>query len=367
MKGIIMMRAKYLFIVTVVLSAIIMFTSCQEEPTSVEPQDATQQGLTKFSIPAGATFESATFNIHLWQFGGCGDEKKDVLLRRITSPWEELVVTWNNFGGSFAPEVEGSFFADAVGYYSADVTALVGNWLDGTQPNYGLLLDYVQNNPRAVFNSRENTNGSHPYLEICYILNGVTICEQIEPLGDTTIFEEIPDANFGALPDLVIGWFCVSPFDKYALVMFDLEPTPQEDCETAYAFGDELSTCFLDIPEINSNNWGWSNGPISDPSSYSWDIYAGAGQCDITKGTLVGTLDVDYSGGTATVTYNIDPDFTLDETHLYVGNEILADKNGNFTTAPGQFPFSGQTSYTIDGLSGDIFVVAHSVVCGDFD
>ena len=142
---------------------------------------------------------------------------------------------------------------------------------------------------------------------------------------------------------------------------------PEPDCETAYAYGDDLATCFLDIPGVESNNWGWSNGPISDPSSYSWDIYAGAGQCDITKGTLVGTLDVDYSGGTCTVTYNIDGDFTLEETHLYVGNDILPKKNNKWTTAPGQFPLSGGDTFTIDGLSGDIYVVAHSVVCGDYD
>ena len=365
-----MMRAKYLFIVTVVLSAIIMFTSCQEEPTSVEPQDATQQGLSKFSIPDGATYVSATFNIHLWQWGGYGVREKDVNLHRITEPWEEMVVTYNSFDTSYVlSEIEGSFHAAAIGWYSADVTALVGNWMDGTHPNYGLLLDHVPDNPRAVFNSRESTYGNHPYLEICYILNGVTVCEQIEPLGDATIFQEKPDVNFGADQSLYVGWWGYSPYDKQAIVMFDLEPTPPEpDCETAYAFGDNLATCFLDIPEANSNNWGWSNGPISDPSSYSWDIYAGAGQCDITKGTLVGTLDVDYSGGTVTVAYNIDTDFTLDETHLYVGNEILArDKNGNYTTAPGQYPYSGEASYTIDGLSGDIYVVAHSVVCGDYD
>ena len=147
----------------------------------------------------------------------------------------------------------------------------------------------------------------------------------------------------------------------------ECEP-PSYDCETAYAYGDDLATCFIDIPGVNSNNWGWSNGPISDPSSYSWDIYAGAGQCDISKGTLVGTLDVDYSGGTVTVTYNIDADFTLEETHLFVGDEMLPRKHNNkFTTAPGQFPYSGESSFTIDGLSGDIYVVAHSVVCGDYD
>ena len=93
MKGIIMMRVKYLLIITVVLSAIIMFTGCQKEPTPVEPQDATQQELSKFSIPEGATFESATFYIYVKEPNG-----QNINLHRITSPWNELNpdgVTWN--------------------------------------------------------------------------------------------------------------------------------------------------------------------------------------------------------------------------------------------------------------------------------
>ncbi|RLD65281.1 MAG: hypothetical protein DRI95_09070 [Bacteroidetes bacterium] len=142
---------------------------------------------------------------------------------------------------------------------------------------------------------------------------------------------------------------------------------PEPECETAYAYGEDYATCFLNIPGVNSNNWGWSNGPL-DEGTYSWPIYAGAGQCNIDHGTWVGTLDVDYSGGTCTVTYNIDSEFTLEETHLFVGDEYLPrNKKNKFTTAPGQFPYSGESSFTIDGLSGEIYVVAHSVVCGDYE
>ena len=237
MKGIIMMRAKYLLFTMVVLSAILMFTSCQEEPTSVEPLDATQQELSKFSIPDGATFLSATFNIHLWQWAGDGTQIKDINVHRITSPWEELVVTWNNFGGCFAPAVEGSFNVAALGFYSVDVTALVGNWLDGTHPNYGLLLDPAINYPRAYFNSRENsyngTIGDAPYMEICYELNGATVCEQIEPIGDATLWEVAPNTNLGADESLYCAMWgpAGEDYDKQPIVMFDIESTPQVDCE----------------------------------------------------------------------------------------------------------------------------------------
>jgi hypothetical protein len=146
-------------------------------------------------------------------------------------------------------------------------------------------------------------------------------------------------------------------------------PPPLGGCETAYAFGESVATCFLNIPGVNSNNWGWSNGAIG-AGSYSWPIYAGAGQCNIGNGIHVGTLQVNYTPPTATVTYTMFNGYVLNETHLYVGNQILPKKNNKFTTAPGQFPYkheslNGVTSdtFTINGLSGNIYVVAHSEAC----
>ena len=140
-------------------------------------------------------------------------------------------------------------------------------------------------------------------------------------------------------------------------------------CETAYAFGNDFANCFLAIPGVTSNNWGWSNGPIG-AGTYSWPIYSGAGQCDIQKGTLVGTLNVVYAPPTATITFNMGSNVRLSATHLYVGNDILAKKNNNkWTTAPGQFPYkhgslngANVDSYTITGLSGKIYIAAHSEV-----
>jgi len=107
--------------------------------------------------------------------------------------------------------------------------------------------------------------------------------------------------------------------------------------------------------------------------SCTFDIYAAAGQCDLTAGTLVGTLLVDYSpvAGYAWVTFYMNPPYTMDENHLYVGNEILPrDANGEYTVAPGQYPYihedlDGATTDTyMIWVSGNIYVVAHAVVCG---
>ncbi len=147
-----------------------------------------------------------------------------------------------------------------------------------------------------------------------------------------------------------------------------------ETCETGYAWGGDDAHCFS---EYGLNNWGWSNGPLS-PGSYEFEIHAGVGkQKDCpppTEETLVGTLTVDYDGSTAIVAYNMDTGFTMKATHLYVGNDPLPTKNGKYTTAPGNYPYKHDplndvttNTYTVTGLSGDIYVVAHAVVCGLFD
>lgn len=150
--------------------------------------------------------------------------------------------------------------------------------------------------------------------------------------------------------------------------------TNDRTCETAFARDNAASTCFIgkdfegDIAVNQFQRWGWSNGPLA-AGSYQMPIYAAAGQCDLSKGANVGTLGVEYNGSSATVTYSMKSGFTMDETHLYVGSAPLATKNGEYTVAPGQFPNTrnltkaSTDSFTVNGLSGNIYVVAHAVAC----
>ncbi len=153
------------------------------------------------------------------------------------------------------------------------------------------------------------------------------------------------------------------------------------NCETAFAYDDTNAACFIDIDEDGDaqgdfNRWGWSIGPLSlgVQTSYTFDIYTGAGQCDISKGTLVGTLTVEINGQMVTATYNMNSGSVLNEVHLYIGEEILPrDVNGDFTVAPGQYPLiddelGGITEYMFTNLEfpstvSAIYVVAHGVVC----
>lgn len=136
-------------------------------------------------------------------------------------------------------------------------------------------------------------------------------------------------------------------------------------CETAYAYGGCYAHCFS---KWGFSQWGWTNGPLK-PGSYTFYLYAGAGGCDPAKGKKVGWLAVNYNGSKAIVTYNMYYGYKMTETHLYVGNEPLPRKNGSYTVAPGQYPYShtldnaSTDQYIVTGLSGKIYVVAHAEVC----
>ncbi|HEX5001595.1 MAG TPA: hypothetical protein VFW78_03795 [Bacteroidia bacterium] len=159
---------------------------------------------------------------------------------------------------------------------------------------------------------------------------------------------------------------------------------PTETCtETAFAKGSN-SICFEDLqtligqPNGNGFRWGWSNGPITTPGTYTMTLWAGAGLCNTNNGTNVGTLTVVYTGTSATVTYNVVAPYMLTETHLYVGcTELYYDCNGSncgYTLAPGQFPYTADHgtpgvstyTYTVNNLScpNGIYVVAHASVKG---
>lgn len=151
------------------------------------------------------------------------------------------------------------------------------------------------------------------------------------------------------------------------------ESEDEESCETLFAIGGEdNSTCFLDD---GFNRWGWTIGPLTG-GDYTFDLYSGAGQCDTDKGTLVGSLSVNYDETLETIEidFTMQEGYTLNETHLYVGNDPYpTGQNGQNTVAPGQYPYQNQLdgassdSYSLEGISGEIYVIAHGVVCEDTD
>ena len=88
---------------------------------------------------------------------------------------------------------------------------------------------------------------------------------------------------------------------------------------------------------IDTDRWGWSIGPLPEGYTGSFEIYAAAGQNDITKGRHVGNLLVTYLGETLTAVFQALPGFGFNETHLYVGSDPLPMKGKNYTISPGAY------------------------------
>ena len=194
------------------------------------------------------------------------------------------------------------------------------------------------------------------------------------------------DASIEGIPELPEDVTCAGANLSYTLHVQDncssdectstFVVTPcEESCETAFAklpmIGEEdnpNSECFIDH---GFNRWGWTNKFEPIDSTYTLPLYAGAAQCDVDKGMLVGKVEVSYAGGILTVNYLMDDPYYLSEVHVNVGCGMFPTmKNGKETVAPGQFTFNAGgldevTEYTVEfsDIYGDFWVIAHGVSC----
>ncbi|HCY42787.1 MAG TPA: hypothetical protein DHV48_15800 [Prolixibacteraceae bacterium] len=145
------------------------------------------------------------------------------------------------------------------------------------------------------------------------------------------------------------------------------------ECNTAFGYnpaGNSNTTCFL---SDGFDRWGWTN-KISPETSTTLDLYAGAAKCSISAEKLAGNVKVDYFAGTVTVTYTINAGYFMSEAHIYVGSTkypmVKQGKQTIASVAPGQYSHVNATltnattySYSFSGKSGDLYVIAHAVVC----
>lgn len=159
-------------------------------------------------------------------------------------------------------------------------------------------------------------------------------------------------------------------FPYVAYQLCGLDCTVLEGCETAFAKGGYVFASDARAnPEglaslgLARNRWGWAIRRTGTGTTVH-NIYAGAGQNNISRGTLVGTVSIGWDGTTATATYELASGVVMTEAHLYAGNTAPT------TIAPGQYgniasfltPTSSHT-FTVP-LSGDeAWFIVHAVVC----
>ncbi len=190
------------------LAIAILAVSCDQNPAPFEPGSkgtANEIGTTYYVIPAGATLQSATFNVYI-----SAAPNQTVNIHRATAPWDENTVTYNSFADSYDPAIITSFVSAANGFISVDITGLVQSWLDGTYENDGLFLEQGTTQFTQYLTSEVANVDLRPYFELCFNTGGGTECVTIKrgvegAVADTYLRWNTPDVNYGDSDYLYTG------------------------------------------------------------------------------------------------------------------------------------------------------------------
>ncbi|MCB7481284.1 PKD domain-containing protein [Christiangramia sediminis] len=217
------------------------------------------------------------------------------------------------------------------------------------------------------------------------------------------------DGTSGLISGVAVGEYYViakSPDGCLSAIAPAILLTPDcLTCETAFAKdsdsadGKDSSYCFIDdnVPNyensLTEERWGWTN-EYTQAEYTTWtesdplvlDLYAAAGQCDISKGALAGYVEVYFvpngkapGAGTFVVEYisnETELGWLIEGAQFYIGEDPYP-KNGkgknadDYTVAPGKYPFTIDTDATnhimLDSLECDgvdkIYIIAHAEVC----
>ncbi len=125
-----------------------------------------------------------------------------------------------------------------------------------------------------------------------------------------------------------------------------VDPPTSFSYQTTYAYFGEDSIPF----DINGQPWGWY--AMFMPGTY--ELYAGAGLNDLSKGTYVGDLTVDEYGNVSYILfegYEVNLEEGNPEVHFYIGEEVPE-------RIPGQWK-------TVD-MTNPLYMTFHLVVGGDY-
>lgn len=205
----------------------LLAVGCQRDiaPTSSGLTNVADEPMTRnLNDPlAAATVTSATLTLYVTSTAG-----NTVEVHRITSPWLENTVTWNNFAGAYDPTIVTTFVGAPPGLVTVDITSLVQGWMDGTYPNYGLYLKQAGTNT-FYRSSEDGLQATRPKIEICVMGGGCTTVQRglSGTIADAYISALEPDRNEGAGVFLATGYpEGAIERNKGSLIQFSLPEEP---------------------------------------------------------------------------------------------------------------------------------------------
>lgn len=200
------------------------------------------------------------------------------------------------------------------------------------------------------------SGGTAPYT---YLWNNDETTQDLTNLGPGTYSVIITDANGcnTALREILVE-------------------EPQEVKWVAFARKTypEMVHCFLDDPLLDQyefTQWGWTNGALAPSETFisTYELFTNVSGCDVSKATKVGEMKVHYFEGTATATITLNNGYTMKESRMYIGNDMLPKFEGDFTVDPAHYPFvhtglgtAASDAFTVNGLSGNVYIIGYVVL-----
>jgi hypothetical protein len=146
-------------------------------------------------LPPGTQVQSAELDLYLHSNSGSADV---VEAHRVTRDWLEGTgapnsgASWNRYngfslwgtpGGDYDPQAAASFVASGTGWKSLDLSDLAQAWVDGTYPNYGLILlspPAAGNNEKEYRSSDSSTCAERPKLRVTYACECGQACDLLK-------------------------------------------------------------------------------------------------------------------------------------------------------------------------------------------
>jgi len=109
----------------------------------LNPDGMIVRSLVKFdtsAIPVGTSISSAALRVYMVASYDYPSTPRTITPYRVGSSWTESGVIWNSQPSIAEAYGSASITSEAFGWYSFDVTNLVRGWVNGTLPNYGIML-----------------------------------------------------------------------------------------------------------------------------------------------------------------------------------------------------------------------------------
>ncbi|TBW26644.1 hypothetical protein [Gramella sp. KN1008] len=138
-------------------------------------------------------------------------------------------------------------------------------------------------------------------------------------------------------------------------------------CGTAFMFSEDVR-----INEVtNSNRWGWIEYYDED-TSITRDIYVGAGQNDLNKGTHIGSVTISRDGDNLNFDFELLGDYEFSTLHIHVAD--TEEEATSVAKAPGRYNQNGildglgdQSLDILDDLDDDFWIIVHADACDGDD